>query len=182
MSVSAVYSTEEAAGDHMTTNGPGGFSFPTRYRIETADDDDFSDARVLVDRTDADQPNPGTESVFLDVDDEVGRYLRVTATKLYEFDPADPPGEGDLAKLNPQLVREERRPWQAFALGELIVRDADGSNLAEECHVSAASSVEEGAWGRAKLVDGVTGSEMIGESPLLRADIRWDASLYRLLA
>lgn len=182
MSVSAVYSSEEDAADRVTTNGAGGFGFPTRYRVETADENDFSDARVLVDRTDADQPTPGTDPVILDLDGEPGRYLRVTATTLYEFDPADPPGEGDLAQFKPQLVREERRPWQAFALAELIVRDADGSNLTEGRPVSASSSVEEGAWGRTKLVDGVTGSEMTGESPLLRADVDLDGEVVRARA
>ena len=36
-----------------------GSGFPIRFKIETADRDDFSDARLIVDRTGQDIPNPG---------------------------------------------------------------------------------------------------------------------------
>ncbi|GLZ01731.1 hypothetical protein Acsp02_89820 [Actinoplanes sp. NBRC 103695] len=67
--------TNDPAGDFP------GAGFPVRYTVRISDDADFTNARTLVDRTDADQPNPGTAPVAIPVDGQ-GRYVRVTATKL----------------------------------------------------------------------------------------------------
>ena len=69
---------------HPTNDPAGDFpgaGFPVRYRVQISDDPQFATATTLADRTDADQPNPGTTPVTLPVDGQ-GRYLRVTATKL----------------------------------------------------------------------------------------------------
>jgi alpha-L-rhamnosidase len=67
--------TNDPAGDFP------GAGFPIRYAVQISDDADFSSPRTLVDRTAADQPNPGTTPVTVPVDGQ-GRYVRVTATKL----------------------------------------------------------------------------------------------------
>ncbi|MFF7194861.1 family 78 glycoside hydrolase catalytic domain [Streptomyces sp. NPDC008079] len=68
------------------TNDPAGdlpgAGFPVRYRVEAGDDPTFATATTLVDRTGADQPNPGTASVSIPAE-VTARYVRVTATKLY---------------------------------------------------------------------------------------------------
>jgi len=67
------------------TNGDlVGAGFPVRYEVQAGDDPTFATATTVVDRTGADQPNPGTAPVDLDTD-VTGRYIRVTATKLYCF-------------------------------------------------------------------------------------------------
>lgn len=67
--------TNDPAGDFP------GAGFPVRYRVEASDDPTFATATTVVDRTAADQPNPGTQPV--DVPASVtARYIRVTATKL----------------------------------------------------------------------------------------------------
>ena len=70
---------------HPTNDPAGDFSgagFPVRYRIEASDDPSFASSTTLVDRTGADQPNPGTDPVSFAVD-TTARYLRLTATKLW---------------------------------------------------------------------------------------------------
>jgi alpha-L-rhamnosidase len=59
-----------------------GAGFPVRYRVQVSDDPAFATATTVADHTDADQPNPGTTPVSLAVS-ATGRYVRVTATKLY---------------------------------------------------------------------------------------------------
>jgi alpha-L-rhamnosidase len=67
------------------TNDPAGdlpgAGFPVRYKVEVSDDPTFATATTVVDRTGADQPNPGTTPVTLSTD-TTGRYIRVTATEL----------------------------------------------------------------------------------------------------
>jgi alpha-L-rhamnosidase len=67
--------TNDPAGDFP------GAGFPVRYEIQVSDDPTFATSTTLVDRTDADQPNPGPTPVSLTTDG-VGRYVRVTATTL----------------------------------------------------------------------------------------------------
>jgi alpha-L-rhamnosidase len=167
MPVSAVYSATTDPDRHVTVSGPGGFGFPAGYRIEVTDDADFEDARTLVEHADVD--NPGSDVVSIDVDADA-RYVRVTATDLYELDPTDPPEvEGPQRKT--EYLREERRPWRVFALAALAVRDSDGGDLAAERQVTASSSIEQEGWGRANLVDGEYASRTAPGSPLLRTDI-----------
>lgn len=68
--------TNDTAGDLV------GAGFPVRYRVQVSDDPAFASSTTIVDHTDADQPNPGTASVDLPTN-VTGRYVRVTATKLY---------------------------------------------------------------------------------------------------
>ena len=67
------------------TNDPAGdfeaAGFPVRYLVQVSDDPTFATATTVADRTDADQPSPGTAPVVLETD-ATGRYVRVTATVL----------------------------------------------------------------------------------------------------
>jgi alpha-L-rhamnosidase len=67
--------TNDTAGDFP------GAGFPVRYRVQVSDDPTFATSTTVVDRSDADQPNPGTTPVPFDVA-ATGRYVRVTATAL----------------------------------------------------------------------------------------------------
>jgi alpha-L-rhamnosidase len=70
---------------HPTNDASGDFpgaGFPVRYRVEASDDPSFANATTLVDRTSADQPNPGAAPVSFAVNASA-RYLRLTATKLW---------------------------------------------------------------------------------------------------
>jgi len=68
--------TNDTSGDVI------GAGFPVRYLVQASDDPTFATATTVVDRTGADQPNPGTGAVSLPAS-VTARYVRVTATKLF---------------------------------------------------------------------------------------------------
>ena len=112
------------------TDTPG-FLFPVRFRIEVADKPDFADARVVVDQTAQDVPNPGTDAPWLRFTPVEGRFVRLVATRLRQRDP----GNFGLAMAE----------MEVFSNGETLAR---GKN------VLAADSSETGGWAAEKLVDG----------------------------
>jgi len=173
--VTPLYASEERTGYLETVEKVSGFGFPERYRVEVADDLSFESARVVVDRTDEAESNSGGEPRSFDVEAS-GRYVRVTATDCYEFDPAvatqlEDREVGGSANIQHDRVREEASPWQVFALGSLQVFDGQ-RDIARERPVTVSSSVETSTWGRDRLVDGVHGSERASESPLLRTSFK----------
>ncbi len=112
-----------------------GFGFPVRYRLEASDEPEFATPRLLADRTDADQPNPGGEPVTLEFAPVSARYVRLTATLLWRRD----------------------AEACALALAELEVL-ARGESLARGAAVTALDSIETAGWSRDRLTDGETRS------------------------
>jgi hypothetical protein len=116
-----------AYGGHA---GPG-FGFPVRYKVEVSDTPDFAAPRTLADHTASNFPHPGDEPVHVAAGGITGRYVRVTATKLWE----------------------RTKDW-IFALAELQVRDAS-HNVARGKPVTSLDSIEAApSWARTNLVDG----------------------------
>lgn len=116
-------------------NGIGdGFGFPVRFKIEASNDETFStNTAMLLDRTSANVPNPGTALQQLDVSNVTARYVRFTATRLA-------PRQNDFI----------------MALAELGVFDPDGKNVAAGAAVSALDSIEAPVrWSKKNLVDGI---------------------------
>ena len=111
---------------------PGqGYGFPQRFRVDLANDAAFTLPRIVADFTREDFPNPGDQPLLLQVDGERARYVRVTATKLWQ--------RGEMAVL---------------ALGELMVMSGD-RNLAAGRPVRVSDSRESlPQWSAAHLVDG----------------------------
>ncbi|MCC7491700.1 MAG: family 78 glycoside hydrolase catalytic domain [Fimbriimonadaceae bacterium] len=108
-----------------------GFMFPVRYRLEASDDPQMQGARLLVDRTTADQPNPGTAPVTLTFDAVSARYLRLTATRL------------------------NRRDGDNYGLSFAEIEVLDGpQNVARETRASASDSLESGSWSLQNLTNG----------------------------
>ena len=133
---------------HDDFNGIGaGFGFPLRYRVEVSDDPAFRTGVATVAAcADADAPNPGTQP-RAHAADAVGRHVRVTATKL-----------------------APRKDDFILALAELVVRGADGANLAAGAEVTAGDSIEAPPrWGRKNLVDGVSPAGGGSGGPVPRA-------------
>ena len=64
------------------TNRPG-FGFPERFYIEVSDTPDFERGERVVDSTQRDYPNPGNHVAAWRVPKRKGRYVRWTATKLW---------------------------------------------------------------------------------------------------
>jgi hypothetical protein len=134
-------------GCHDDFNNIGdGFGFPPRYRVEVGRDEGLSDGVVVLDRTGADQPNPGVRPVIIDVG-ATARYVRFTARRL-----------------------ALRQNDYMFALAELSVLDDEGRNLAAGAKVTSLDSIEAPPrWRRANLVDGVFPGASSGSVDELRA-------------
>jgi hypothetical protein len=107
-----------------------GFGFPIRFKIEVSEDPKFDAATIVADHTANDFPNPGENPVVIGCSAHSARYIRVTATKLWE-----------------------RTKDFAFALAELQVF-VRGTNVARGAAVTALDSIESGRWSRSALVDG----------------------------
>lgn len=119
-------------------NPPGfdpskGFGFPIRFKIEASNDPSFDRSTLIADHLDRDYPNPGKNTARFAAKGAKGRYVRVTATKLW----------------NRQTGPE---PF-CFALAEMEVI-SDGKNVALHAPVNAKDSVENNDWNRKRLTDG----------------------------
>ncbi len=118
-----------AYGSHP---GPG-YGFPVRFRIESAEDAEFSVPLVLADFSGADFPNPGSLPLFVATPGARGRFVRVTATRLF-------------SRGNEAL----------FALGELVVwRGAIHLSSGALCRTSS-SYANAPTWQSGNLTDGQT--------------------------
>lgn len=107
------------------------YGFPRRFRIEGADTEDFAAPRLLVARDDVDFPSPGLAPVWFSFPETRVRFVRITATRLWQ--------RGDRAIM---------------ALGEVFVLHGE-RNLAAGARVTASDTVESPpTWRRANAVDG----------------------------
>ncbi len=119
-----------------------GFLFPLRFRIVTAQQPDFSDARSVIDKTGEDQPNPGTNAPFFQFAPITARYVRLEVTRL-----------GLRSGTDFGLALAEMAVWSG------------GTNVARGAKVTALDSIESGGWAPANLVDGRTLPDR-GQTPL----------------
>ena len=133
-----------------------GFGFPIRFRIEVSDDAEFKAAKVIADSTAADHPNPGHVAVPFDAGGVTARYVRVTATKLWN--------------------RQRGEKPYCFALAQLEVLSA-GKNVALKAAVTAKDSVENWGWAKANLTDGQRFSEKRLTESLHADDVKPSAGI-----
>lgn len=127
-----------AYGSHP---GPG-FGFPVRFRVEASDDEKFSDPRLLAAFDDADFSNPGNHPVFIATPRAAGRFIRLSATRLW--------------------LRGDR---SLLALGEILVFRGP-FNIAAGARVALSDAYNNPpAWEPANATDGqsVLGPPMVGE-------------------
>ncbi len=110
-----------------------GFGFPVRFHVTARlDAQEAPDPQLLIDHTREDFPNPGLTPVELSFKPIEARYLRVTATKLFE-----------------------RKHDYIFALAELQVDDDAGVNISQGTTVAALDSIEAPVrWSQVNLTDG----------------------------
>jgi len=106
------------------------FGFPLRFKIETDSHADFSSPTIVFDSSNADFPVPGDHPLPFPVPDVTARFVRVTATHLWE-----------------------RTNDFVFALGELAVY-SDGKNVAFHQPVSSLDEAGGSIWKREALTDG----------------------------
>ena len=116
------------------------FGFPHRFRVEVSDQGDFSAKVVIGDFTEADVKRPGAGAFVVKSEEAKGRYVRVVATKLWSRRHAGQPMSED---------------W-IFALSEMEVISKGQKRAGMK--VSSLDSIQAmPRWGRANLVDGVSG-------------------------
>jgi len=113
-----------------------GFLYPLRFRIEVAKEEDFSDAILVVDRTEDDEPMPGAEPQTFRFDPITARCVRLGCTRLRSRDPNS----------------------FGLALAEMQVLQGE-TNLAKDAVVKSLETVEAHGWGRKFLVDGRLGPD-----------------------
>ena len=111
-----------------------GFGFPLRFRIDVSHEPNGQAGKTIADLTQEDFPNPGDQARSFEARGIRARYVRVTATKLWNR------GSGS-------------EPF-CFALGELEVISG-GKNVALHASASTLDSVERDGWKRTQLTDGV---------------------------
>jgi len=147
-----------------------GFGFPEGYRVDVADDPDFSDSTTVarVDANGGGDSGSGAEARVHDDLDASGRYVRVAATDPFVVEPS-------VAGDSRETV--DVQPWACFALAGLSVRDADGAALAAGQSVTASSSVESEAWGRNHLTNGHADSRLGSTSPQVRTEFDLDGEI-----
>ncbi|HKK17904.1 MAG TPA: DUF1553 domain-containing protein [Opitutales bacterium] len=109
-----------------------GFGFPPRFKVSCSDDPEFRNGGTLLhDATTADVPNPKLAPFEVSTKGAKGRFVRVTAKRLFN-----------------------RNGTFLFSLAELEVC-ADGKNLALGAKVTSLDSIEAPIrWQRSNLIDG----------------------------
>ncbi len=128
---------------HVVYGGhPGpGFGFPRRFKVALSDDPSFTASTLVADETQADYPNPGDTPYHIDSAGKSGRYLRITATRLWK----------------------RTEDW-IFALSELIAL-AENQNVAAGAAVSSLDSIEAPpGWAMKNLVDGANSREQLHDA------------------
>ncbi len=149
---------------------PPGDGFPVRFKIEVSGKADFSDARMVVDRTAADVKNPGKEPLNLTFTPVNARYLRLTVTRL----------DGEWLATwdstnNVWYPKSLARTDWTFALAEMEILSGN-RNAALGRSVTDSDAVKDGGgWAKAYLTDGRRESD-VGSAyhprpaPLLRRE------------
>jgi signal transduction histidine kinase len=124
--------------------GRSGFGFPLQFKVELSDDETFSSAVTIVDETKADFINPLTNPVTLPCKGQRGRFIRVTATKLWQ-----------------------RAENFAFCLAELQAY-VGGKNIALGKPVTCLDEYpsKSGNWKPENLTDGFSSERKLTEWPL----------------
>ncbi|HEV2318563.1 MAG TPA: alpha-L-rhamnosidase N-terminal domain-containing protein, partial [Verrucomicrobiae bacterium] len=123
--------------------------FPIRFKIDTARTTDFSDARLVVDQTTSDYPNPRGDSCHFSFSSSVtARYVRLTVTRLSCWDARD----------------------YGLALGGILVSD-HGRTISTGAQVNCSDSMETEAWSRRFLTAGKATVALADNSPTFAAGI-----------
>jgi alpha-L-rhamnosidase len=122
--------------------------FPLRFKVEVANNPDFSNAKIVVDETRADCPNPRYATCPFSFAPTTARYVRLTVTRLSCWDAQE----------------------YGLALGGFEVFDGKRS-LAIGAHVECSDSIESTNWSKQFLVDGQAAVALAPDAPVLAADL-----------
>jgi hypothetical protein len=134
-----------------------GFGFPVRFRVEASNVPGFAPAEMIADYTGQDFKNVGDNPVSFPAGGKPARFIRVTATRLWE-----------------------RTSDFVFALAELQAFGG-GTNAALNAEVSALDSIEAGYWSKKYLVDGFDSRRKLSGPRSSDAE-KWEAEAKSLAA
>ena len=148
-----------------------GSGFPIRFKIEVADREDFSDARVIVDRTGEDVPNPRKEPLGLEFTPVAGRFVRLTTAKLCGWgwpvwDATQSCWRTESLKGYPMLALAEMEVLSGnanLALGKPVSAKDGWEDDPEASAVHNAETISperHGGWTRRFLTDGRTDADL----------------------
>ena len=136
-------------------HSPPGDGFPLRFKVEAAQREDFSDAKIVIDRTaqdiTADIAAIGVGPLRLTYNPLTARYVRLTATKLSGSYEMRPPWNGlwdETAGRHsaiPNPKRNELSRWK-LALAEMEVLSGP-KNVARGAKVLASDAFEDAPYG-----------------------------------
>jgi hypothetical protein len=135
-----------------------GFGFPTRFKVEASEEGEFTSPTVIADFTAADHAFRTDHAVEIDGNRISGRYVRATATRLWE-----------------------RAEDYIFALAELEIYSG-GANAAKGKTVTALDSIDGGRWNTAHLVDGFDSHQRLSAPDAPTPEQSTIASLEKALA
>ncbi|MEM9160604.1 MAG: ATP-binding protein, partial [Verrucomicrobiota bacterium] len=124
--------------------GHAGIGFPSQFRVELSEEEDFNNPIVVFKTGETDFPNPGDNPVTFNVGGAIARYARCTALKLYDWE-----------------------DHFSFSLGELQVY-AKSENVALGKNVKASDVSPKSVspyWSLEGLVDGYNGRAKLIELP-----------------
>jgi alpha-L-rhamnosidase len=121
--------------------------FPLRFKVEAASNADFGDAKLIVDQTGADFPNPRSASCRFSFAPTTARYVRLTVTRLACWDAQD----------------------YGLALGGLKVF-AGQQSIAAGARVECSDSMGSQYWSKRFLVDGEA-AVTLTDAPALAGNI-----------
>jgi alpha-L-rhamnosidase len=122
--------------------------YPLRFKVEAADNQDFRDSQIVVDKTADDFPNPRGDSCRFSFSAVTARYVRLTVTRLSNWD----------------------GPVYGLALGGFAIFDGPQS-VGVGAKVECSDSIESDRWSKMFLVDGKA-AVILADSPALDAGIQ----------
>ena len=122
--------------------------FPLRFKLEVANNSNFSDAKIVADKTGSDFPSPRKGSCRFSFAPTTARYVRLTVVRLSRWDGQD----------------------FGLALGGLAVYDGR-KPISVGTDVTCSDSMESEYWSKRFLVDARTAVALAPDSPALAADV-----------
>ena len=135
-----------------------GFGFPVRFKVEGSLDPDFHEPTMLGDFTQSDVPNPGLNPVVVPTHEAVVRYVRLTATRLWE-----------------------RFTDHVVALSEIQIYSG-GRNLAPQAQIAAPPPYPAKEWKPEFIIDGIASGHPILPLPEWIAQLQASSRLEEELA
>jgi hypothetical protein len=134
-----------------------GYAFPVRYKVSASDEPSFQTETIIADFTREDFKNPRFSAVHLPVKNTIGRYVRVTATRL-----------------------AQKATGYSFALRQIEVLSG-GKNVAAGKPVDASDSDDNNGFSKINLTDRVSDYRNFPNysSMLLRKDFSVKPALVR---